>query len=365
MSKILLNTIFIICVTNVCHMIVEWGEKMKYIFIAVCAFVIICVVCSCQPTPNAKQMNGILVQTENIEEVLNQSESVDYKDMQNIFYSEKGEININGYNIVSDNIDSIYKGTLNIKSYSIEELQGFFCPNSSLEEIEYGDGVRCWVDYNEEHLKDSVKWKQSIMICSEPFNGFSYTYYPVDERNERLCDQITLDSDKLEKYKKQIDVYITGLKSNFQIDHVTCYGNGTENYYDFELALTLDGIRCFDGNRNSNDTVSYGDIQISEKGLGSIRFHNDFSVKEKQKATVLSVENILQILDSYVKSKTIVPYGTVNINLMQLEFKIGYEEGEFLFYPVWSLKTEDETGRLVTYIAINAETGEVEYYIGR
>ncbi len=336
---------------------------MKCKYISICSLLIICILCGCKQTPTAKSIDGVYVQADSIEDSQINSSTI-YNNKKSIIYSEDSQININIDNESLPDTDiRVSKGSLKEILYDKEELQNIFCPDVMLEEIEYGDGVQCWVNFNKDN--DSLKWEHSIMVYTEPYSGYCYTYYPIDKKNESYTENIIWEPETLKTYESQAYELLSQFSTNFIIDNVNCYGDDRGMYFDFDLALVIDDIPCFKDGRNTNDINSYGSIQISEDGLGLIEFFNNFGVDEKQEIEILSIDKIIQFLESYVESKIITPSGIINIDSISLEYKIISDGDGFDFYPIWCLKTKDEIGNSITYVAINAENGEVEYYIGR
>lgn len=336
--------------------------------ILVC-FSLIFILCSCQRTPDSKNVNGVKVEIKSTEaasiESALESGSSDINRSSSLegvsFSTDAGNILLEVPNVTQP--DTIYEGNLTQKFYDKEQMQQVFCPNVTLEQDDYDEFTDCWVEFDHDE-NDEVDWKQSIKISSGPYYDYWYTYYPLDKKFNSTDVIEVSDTDiasKQEACMHTVQSYLDQLQTNYKIDNITCYGDETEQYFTFELGLNIEGISCF--STNDSGVVISGRAQLSEEGLGSFGISQDFEVKDQQSVNIISASKLTDILEAAIKSKIINPVGEITISNIQLEYEINILDGEYIFYPVWVME-QKVNDTFYTYAAFNALSGELEYYSG-
>lgn len=127
---------------------------------------------------------------------------------------------------------------------------------------------------------------------------------------------------------------------------------GEENGYymaDIELASCMDDVPLVES--------QYGFVRsscfISNEGVGSIQMHGSYQKKNVKEVDVISVDDMLKILQEKVKNGEVCGWQDVVYTDITLAYYL--DSGTENFYPVWFLYSDTST----VYICMNAQTGEL------
>lgn len=102
---------------------------------------------------------------------------------------------------------------------------------------------------------------------------------------------------------------------------------------------------------------AYGFIEdyyfISNEGLSSMQLHGSYSKKNEKTVSVMSVDDMLKIVEEKAKNGEIIGWKDVTYTNVTLAYYLN--SGTNNFYPVWYIYSDTSN----VYICINAQTGEL------
>lgn len=386
-------------------------RKKGILFIA-----IMCILCGCADTPDARDENGISYALDEGDERIKNIIENDTEN-ENAYLAESSEENKcvcrigNSDNVI--NIDAVVSG-LNVKTISLKKAEPF--PNAinkdNVVDMFFGseanvtetnlkaeniteqgnNGERAVVQQIEttgQMFLDSVDG--SIHFLQTSHAGFDYRndklivqYKQIEtgdryfeEQNKDISDSYTVDMAK----QNLLEIFSKIINTEVQIVSCTSIYNETgDGFYEFVFAPMLENLPLAVNDRENNtDHVVdvYGRAQIGKDGIALIEANNflwrSSSISNDSEISCLSLEKILEILEEYTTKGEISGSEKITftrVSLVWLPITKDWTEAELV--PVWRFYIPvDEliesgmmdisiTENVPTDISINAINGKIE-----
>lgn len=194
-----------------------------------------------------------------------------------------------------------------------------------------GDAVFSNYKYDENTSVTSMKSKPDWTVEQQEFVG------KMKARAEKVFSEI-------------------GLTSTYS--YATLLSGTTNNSCLMFMDMYLDGLPLFEKDYGVNLQSS---VNISDRGISQILFSGLLEIVDSKVVPILSINEVLEIIERGVAEKSINTYSNEIISI-HLAYMVDRTDSAVSFYPVWCFDyCTDINENLEPLICINAQNGVVEY----
>lgn len=277
---------------------------------------------------------------------------------------EDGVLDINA--IVDIPNTSLKEGVIQSKEWDISMLKNVLCPETDmiLEKNSQSDYMRyiggaTYNDLNYDTYIEISKSDNSLVYCNYKLDAY-FVNAGFELRNQ---SDWTESEQKFvrEMEENSIDLY-SKLGIEAEVENTDLTVTNGKKYCSIKMLRTLDGCPWLDaGGEPIGDT-----IQIAEPGINGLSLSEQYTIEDAKEASVLSIDEIMQIIDMGVKNGNIHTYIVEDkgfdytIQSIRMGYMTEIEDGAMHFFPVWYFQCKlGEKG--ITLLALDARNGAVAY----
>lgn len=329
--------------------------KCKMFFLCV---LLSCILCSCATADmdtQATEQTGIHV-IEDMETDMDRHISDSYGDSEGYFKIDAD---------VTLPDTQIQKGTFEIQSIDISLIEQFLCNGEKLQEarsegtddsqedkryVSSGNEVDNDLDY------DLLYWEQSgfpgyaqftNFRIDKFFSGDSFLAVPEEEWS---AEQQTFVDSMIDKGRVLFD----NLNIECELANVKLEKGDNGSYCMLSMNTLVNGIPfVYDGK------FIQSNINIGDSGINDVSFCGRFKVVNAEDATILSVDEVLDIVKKGVEEKHINACEN-NIESIRLAYMVNTDREVIEFYPVWCFSVDIlNNDKLIPFLCINAQNGTI------
>ena len=282
-------------------------------------------------------------------------------------FQNEGEDGVLDINAVVDIPDiSLKEGVIQSKEWDISMLENVLCPGTDmiLEQNSQSDYTRYigGAAYND--LDYDIYFEISKLDNSLTYCNYKLDDYFVNEEFELVKETEWTESEQnfVKKMEENsLDLY-SKLGIEAEVANTDLTVSNEKQYCSVKMLRTLDGCSWLDaGGEPVCDT-----IQIAEPGINVLSVAEQYTTKDVKEASVLSIDEIMQIIDDGVKNGNIHTYimeekgFDYTIQSIRMGYMTQIEDGAMHFFPVWYFQCKlGEKG--ITLLALDARNGAVIY----
>lgn len=319
------------------------GMRTKYLLLNILIVVLLVSGCA-KPETNNTTNSTILTETQD------QAYNVAMEQGRHIekdFKVKDSNIKIDAQVIVTT--DSVQQGKLELKNPSLEKIQELFEIKYPLEQTDQGyekftdDGYQgFYVD------EDNTFYYQNSYASTGHLNAENITSENFTEQEKSVISKYAEDASKcLKNIGESTEIQSQELEKSGE------YYTGELLYYESVGDVPL--IESINGQKSFLETH----IEMTSLGIEILQINGGlWQMKEATPANVISVDQLLEIVDKAADEGTISLWPDTQVNKIQLLYYLDSKSGDF--YPVWCL-IQDIDGMEQIEVCIHAVTGEVVY----
>lgn len=278
---------------------------------------------------------------------------------------ESGKLIINAEVITTG--DQITSGDLISREMDWEHMCEILSPDKSLTRVEEEENT--WVYSDPDLGMNNMGWTISL-IATAFDSSIVYDNYPIS--SSESLDDVGVDAhddiDKTLTYEQMANDLMEQLDLDYIAKSVCIYmqADGTE-YSVVSMTRQLDGVNFAQVDHMIDRVYMQG--QVSFENLDTLRCFDvsgNFEKSEAKECKLASWDAIMESFTSYAENDAFYVGGKQTITEIALEYLAKYEDGQFTYSPVWTFKVDDtyekEYGNRQVFAALNAVTGELEYF---
>lgn len=255
----------------------------------------------------------------------------------------------------------IRQGILQAGEWDISKVTGILCPDVPVYPTQ--ENQQGYILYKGGDTYKELDYDTALNISqldgSLQFSNYKLDDYFVDGNYSMKDKAEWTDEERqlvqnLEQQAADIFIQI-GLES--QLKHTELFAAGHKAY------CMIRTVRCMDGYLLMNDdgTMIYDSMFIAECGINEMNISCIYEAQDAASVSVLSLDEILEIVEEGVKKKNINPYMVNAINRIELVYMTEIKDGALRFFPAWCFIEELDGVFDVTVLCIDARNGAIAY----
>lgn len=259
----------------------------------------------------------------------------------------------------------IQTGTLDIKEVDVSLIEQYLCGGELLHAAETQDSSIQYVSDGNE-VDNDLDYDIGLMLSGDGTGIFTNykidTYFTGDELKFIMPEEQAAEQKAfVESMEQQVQEIFNSLQLEAEVSHSWLQvGDANNNCVVFVNAY-LNGFPLV---LKEYGTYVQSNLTIAEQGVNGLFFDGLYKIKNATTASVMSLNEVLEIIKRDVESKNINGFRET-IESIELAYMINRSDVGLEFYPVWCFSGRHSSiSGLMPFLCINAQTGGVELMSG-
>ena len=265
---------------------------------------------------------------------------------------------------VSISETALKQGIIQAEEWDIEGIADVLCSDIPLQPAEKNQPD--YILYSGGDAYKDLPYDTALQICQLD-GSLSYMNYRLDDYFTNSNYIIKRESEWTEtdhilagRMEDEAAALYEKLGLTAEIAQTELMTSGEGSYCIVKMARLLEDYPLL--NATGYKVQDY--IYAAECGINSIVFNMKYEEKDVTEVSVLSLDEVLTIVEKGVKEKSINAYAADNaddtVETISLAYMTEISDGALRFFPVWCFGA-DLDGYAVNYLLIDARDGSVVY----